>query len=83
MSGYGTYTISIDGQPPVVQNVNLLLPEFQQLLGSVTGLEMGPHEVTLTQMESGSRLDFDYLVLQTGTGLQRCVSNVIEVEFIS
>jgi len=61
--GYGTYSISLDGQHIIDDDASSSTPALQQLLGAATGLEMGLHQVTLTN--TGSILDLDYMVFES------------------
>lgn len=61
-SEYGSYTISVDGVEMMQENANSPDSEFQQSLGGVASLQMGSHEVTLTN--TGSMVDLDYVVFE-------------------
>jgi len=62
-STYGSYAISIDGQRVLEESARSSSFEFQQMLGGITSLPMGLHDVVLTN--TGSQLDLDYMVFET------------------
>jgi len=60
---YGSYTLSIDGQSVLTESARSSSIESQQILGGITSLPMGLHEVVLTN--TGSQLDLEYMVFES------------------
>ncbi|KIK67160.1 hypothetical protein GYMLUDRAFT_81752 [Collybiopsis luxurians FD-317 M1] len=63
---YGTYQISVDGQNVATES-SAGQDAFQQVLGTASGLNDGPHTAVLTS-SSSSPIDIDYVEIQTEIG---------------
>ncbi|KAJ3724847.1 hypothetical protein C8R42DRAFT_662755 [Lentinula raphanica] len=64
---YGTYEISVDGQDVVASESSAGQDEFQQLMGTISGLSNGQHTAVVTSSTS-SPIDIDYVDIQTQVG---------------
>lgn len=65
--GYGSYSVSVDGQS-VSGDARSQEASFRQLLGGRSGLTNGPHSAVLTNTGSGSPVDLDAIVFETQVG---------------
>jgi len=63
---YGTYTLSVDGNPVATGTSTSIGVETKQLLASASGLTNGPHVAVLTSTGVGMDLDFVNLSTQVG-----------------
>ena len=70
--GYGSYSVSIDGQS-ISGNAQSQNASFRQLLAGRSGLTNGPHTAVLTNTGSGSPIDLDAIVFETQVGSVGCV----------
>lgn len=62
--------MSIDGVEVIQNDAGSSDTEFKQLLGGVSSLQTGSHEVTLTN--TGSMVDLDYMVFEAQSS-EKCV----------
>ncbi|KAF9459818.1 hypothetical protein BDZ94DRAFT_1300308 [Collybia nuda] len=70
--GYGTFTITVDGRVVNTGDGNHS-QEIMQVLGSVSGLEHGPHTAIFTN-NGGSPTDIDVVEVDSQVGLPGCVT---------
>lgn len=65
--GYGSYSLSVDGNTVVNGSAASSNPLFDQVLGGSANLGMGEHTAVLTST-GGGPVDFDSLVFETQIG---------------
>lgn len=68
-TGYGSYTVTVDGQTIATGAASTSADSTKQILATVAGLELGDHELVLTNTGAdGAQLDIDSVTVAAQMG---------------